>query len=432
MSLRPFWGWLFAVVTCFFSLTTQAQTAPTGALQGGPMVGGVSPTSAMIWLHATAAGPFRVEARDSAAHLTVAAQTDPMAADSIVVLRLDQLRPNTRYSYQIRQAHQAMVVGTGHFRTAPADSAQATDFTFALGSCAFIHAPYRPEGYSIFQRIHEQKPDLMLWLGDNVYLWGGEWNDPAAATRRYAYTRRTPEMQPLLADAAQFAIWDDHDFGPNDADGTLPTKDAMLAIFRRFWPHALYEAPTGSATGHFRWGDTEFFLLDDRAWRTPLKGTARRARTQLGAAQRAWLLQGLAKSTATFKFIAVGGQFLSPNARGETFANGFNRERKRLLHALDSTQIRNVVFLTGDRHFAELSRREERGVPTLYDLTASPLTAGPAKPRGRNRYRVAGTLIRGFNFATVRVSGLRGARQLTLTGFDEAGQARWQHTVRAE
>ncbi len=90
------------------------------------------------------------------------------------------------------------------------------------------------------------------------------------------------------------------------------------------------------------------------------------------------------------------------------------------------------MFLSGDRHFAELSRRQAPGKPTIYDLTASPLTAGPARPKGRNRYRVPGTLIRGFNFATIRVSGAKGARQLTLTGFDVDGRQQWQHAVSAE
>ncbi len=287
MMFRSFWrGLLFALVFvlgCVLSLPAFSQAPVRSARHGGPMVSGVGPTRAVIWLRRSAAGLFRVEARDSAAGVVLgSAQMDVLAADSIVLLPLEKLRPNTRYTYEVWEPGQAKSIGSGQFRTPPADSLAATDFTFALGSCAFIHAPLRPEGYGIFQRIHEQKPDLMLWLGDNVYLWKDEWNDPAVATRRYAYTRRTAEMQPLLADAAQFAIWDDHDFGPNDADGTLPAKAAMLEVFRRFWPHTLYDAPPGSATGHFRWGDAEFFLLDDRSWRTPDKHTSRRARTQLG------------------------------------------------------------------------------------------------------------------------------------------------------
>lgn len=395
------------------------------------MPSGVSATAAVLWVQTYSPATVTAEARDSlthAQHQALAAST--ASPDHIALVRFTNLRPGAHYTYHLRLDGELVAGGAGHFRTAPADTSTA-DFTFALGSCAFIHDPYPAGGYPIFQHIHAQRPDLMLWLGDNVYLWGGEWNDPAAAVHRYAHTRALPELQPLLANAAHAAIWDDHDFGPNNADSTLPTRAAMLDVFRRFWPHDLYAAPPGGATGHFRWGDAEFFLLDDRYWRTPKRGTPRRARSQLGRAQRAWLLAGLRASTATFKFVAVGGQVLTQNRHGETFANGFARERRTLLRALDSAQIKNVVFLTGDRHYTELSVRRPRGAPVQYDLTSSPLTAGPAKP-GRNRHRVAGTVIRGHNFVTAQLSGARGARQLIFSGFDAAGQRRWQHTVVAD
>ncbi len=409
----------------------QPETARAAKPVSGPMVAGVQPSAACVWLHLPAGQQAWVQAQDTVGGALIVglATTHPEPSDSIVVFRLESLQPHTYYRYQVGWRGSATAVATGHFRTPPPPGTPA-DFTFALGSCAFIAQPYPPTGYPIFGHIHAQKPDLMLWLGDNTYLWGGEWADTSAAFRRYTYNRAIPDVQPLLADAAHYAIWDDHDFGPNDADSTLPTRAAMRRLFQRFWPPAPSDAPPGGTTGYFRWGDTEFFLLDDRYWRTPKRRVPRRQRTQLGAAQRAWLLAGLQRSTASFKFVAIGGQFLTTNGRGETFANGFRAERRALLRALDSAQIRNVVFLTGDRHFAELTARRPHHAPVQYELTASPLTAGVARAR-RNRYRVAGTVTRENNFATISVSGPASARQLTLTSFSATGDKRWQRVVPA-
>lgn len=404
------------------------------------MVAGVRPTEALIWLvPPDFYSALRVVVSPDSAGAAVRTSSVPMTAApggpaGAVVAHLRGLRPNTRYVYQIQPTGATAariwpVLGSGHFRTPPPDTV-LTDFTFAVGSCALVLDPYPTGGYPIFGHIHQQRPDLMLWLGDNVYLGGDEWLHPPAAIHRYAHVRALPNLQSLLADATNVAIWDDHDFGPNNADSTLPTRAAMLGVFRAFWPHDLYEAAPGGATGHFRWGDAEFFLLDGRYWRTPKHGTAPRHRSQLGARQRAWLVAGLARSTATFKFVAVGGQVLSTNAHGETFANGFRRERRALLRALDSAQVKNVVFLTGDRHFGELSVRRPRRAPVQYDLTASPLTAGTAKVRA-NRRRVRGTAAHTHNFATIRMGGAAGARHLTLTSFDGAGRQLWQQQIAA-
>lgn len=436
---------LLVVQPTVFAESAAAQpAAQPAALRAGPMPSGVAPTRAVLWVQTTAAARLFVEYRtvpaDSQRHWQRSAYGIPAGEwqrsaevatagpDFSASLPLAGLRPATRYAYRLLLDGRAVPTGIGSFCTAPPDSAGGADLTLALGSCAFVADPYPAEGYGIFRRILDQQPDVMLWLGDNVYLWGDEWASAAAAARRYAHTRALPDLQPLLRGANHAAIWDDHDFGPNDADSTLPTRRTMLDVFRRFWPHDLYEAAPGGATGHFRWGDVEFWLLDDRSWRTPKRGTPRRLRSQLGARQRAWLLAGLRASTAGFKLVAVGGQVLSSSGRGETFCNGFRRERRALLRALDSSQVKNVVFLTGDRHYAELSRRESRRGATLIELTASPLTSSPARPKA-NRQRVAGTVVDSHNFATVTMSHPNGTPQLTLRLFDAAGGQRWQFVV---
>jgi hypothetical protein len=78
-----------------------------------------------------------------------------------------------------------------------------------------------------------------------------------------------PELQPFISSIPQYAIWDDHDYGPNDSDWTYPLKDHALDAFQDFWPSESYGAgDTEGVTSSFGWNDCQFFMLDDRWYRT--------------------------------------------------------------------------------------------------------------------------------------------------------------------
>jgi alkaline phosphatase D len=95
----------------------------------------------------------------------------------------------------------------------------------------------------------------------------------------------------------------------------------------------------------------------------------------LGERQLAWLKAGLAASKATFKLVVCGNQMLSECPSGESWGNLFRPERDAFLDWLWAEGIAGVIFLAGDRHFAELVRKsdpQKRG-PDLWELTSSPL-----------------------------------------------------------
>lgn len=407
------------------------------ALRAGPMVGYVAPTSARVWVQTTtpATVSLTLGTTDSpgAPLRRTAAVRTTAAADHIAQLRLDSLRPDTHYRYQLWLDGQPVPLPyeTG-FRTPPADRLAPADFTFATGSCAAVYEPYGAGAvYDIFLSIARQRPDYLLWLGDNVYLNAGEWADPGRRRARYRHTRGLPPLQPLLGNTANVAIWDDHDFGPNDADRTAARRTEAQAVFDDYWlnpPPARPEAR--GITTAFSWGDVDFLLLDNRSFRSPAK-TPRRTRTQLGHDQVAWLLAALRRSKATFKFVAVGGQILTPNRRGETLRHHYGHERRRLLDSLQAARVPGVIFLTGDRHFTELTRWRGRRGALAYDLTVSPFTSTPDRHTGWSRWRIRGTRVTERNFATLRVSGAAGARVLTITVLGTDGAVRWTKQVPA-
>jgi alkaline phosphatase D len=353
-------------------------------------------------------------------------------------LRLGPLLPGTEYHYVLHTAAGAdqrrdtlsfRTQTLWKFRTDP------PPFKLALGSCAYINEPAydRPgraygDTYGIFNTIADQKPDLMLWLGDNVYLREPDWGSWSGFMHRYTHTRSTPELQRLLRSTAHAAIWDDHDFGPNDGDGSFVGSEMARKAFDLFWPN-----PSNGVTGvegntsMFSYYDVDFFLMDDRTFRV-----AADMRTSepavLGNAQVEWLIRALKCSDASFKCVAVGSQVLNTGAVYENYST-VPKERDELLRRIEEEGIKGVVFLTGDRHFTELSALKLKDGRTVYDLTTSPLTSGPYTPKEENTLREEGTVVAERNFSTIEVSGAKGARTMLIRVFDATGKQRWERSI---
>ncbi|MDG1881056.1 MAG: hypothetical protein P8I92_02030, partial [Schleiferiaceae bacterium] len=85
---------------------------------------------------------------------------------------------------------------------------------FCIGSCADYTGERNEQ---IFSAIVHKKPDFFLWLGDNIYStepnWGNRKSMAKAYTKRHS-TKPISSMFDIIT--KQYAIWDDHDFGPND------------------------------------------------------------------------------------------------------------------------------------------------------------------------------------------------------------------------
>ena len=373
---------------------------------------------------------------------SASAKTQP--ADAFcATLVVDSLTEGTAYEYQVLVDGLAVATDEAlRFETQPlwAFRREPPELTFALGSCYYANEPaYDRPGkaygnpYGIFEEIDSLRPDFMLWLGDNIYLRPGDFDARSGVLHRYSHARAVPELRGLLRNTHHYAIWDDHDYGPNDSDRSYAHKHWTREAFDLFWANPDVEHPAlapgiGNA---FRYGDAEFFLLDNRTFRAPNECKTCDPMPLLGKAQIDWLIDALVGSQATFKFVAIGGQVLNSAAVWENHAHHHAAERKRLLDRMAAEEISNVVFLTGDRHHTELSRMERGGVE-LYDFTVSPLTAGATGDKSRdegNRHRVDGTHVGVNNFGTVTLSGPLRERVATLRVYDETGAMLWERIL---
>ncbi len=406
------------------------------------MHGPAEPTSAVLWIQTDVPGAVVVswqpggESAERRVELVATA-----ANDDVVVARLTGLKPGTTAAYRVESGadrHTGVVRAQPHWEK----PALAPELSFALGSCFFLADPDPiwpgadyGAGYAVFDAIAAQKPDVMLWLGDNVYLQRQDLYDPASMSARYRRQRGFAPLQGLLAATSHLALWDDHDYGPNDSDASYVLKGETLRLFERYWPNPSFGLPDAAGTfGMARYGDVLFFLLDDRWYRSPDAWPDGPDKTMFGARQLEWLKQALVSAPrAALKVIAAGGQFWPRGSRFEGW-HRYGTERAAFAEWLVRARIEGVVFLSGDRHFGELLKIERPDAYPLYESTSSPLTSRPPARLDRadatNPDVVPGTLVVKRQFGMLRVFGPGNDRGIAFEARDTDGALLWRHEVR--
>ncbi len=430
-------------------LALHAAVAGAASLAGGPMAGPATATHVGVWLMTDAPAQVQLEywplGRPDAAQRSAPVVASPQRGHTVRV-ELGGLHAATRYAYRVLLDGIPAELGEEPvFTTATADPTAPRELMIATGSCNYVpDRPYEPTpnafgaGFEIFDTIAARRPDMMLWLGDSIYYRDADFAEPdqvaARMHARWAATRSFAPMQRLLRTGQHVAIWDDHDFGPDNSNRDFPLKATALALFRDYWANPGYGLP--GEPGIFArvpLGDVELFLLDDRYHRDDDAGTDP-ARTMLGAQQLEWLKGALRRSQATFKVVTNGSRMLSdrpsPEARGGEGWHNFPRERQAFLDWLAAERIDGVFFLSGDIHYTHLTERERPGTYPLTELTCSPLTAR-VHPRPFPVREVPGTLVTQRNFCTLEFSGPAGARLLRVAAWNAAGTRLWEKEIPA-
>lgn len=301
----------------------------------------------------------------------------------------------------------------------------------AFGSCAHQDRPQ-----PIWKQITARNPDLFLWLGDNIY---GDTEDMSVLKAKYAKLAAQPGYQALQKKCSVMAIWDDHDYGVNDGGSEYPKKKQSQSIFLDFFKvpkdaaqrqhPGIYGAKIIGPVGK----RAQIILLDTRYFRSPLKKNSQRPKgegpytanpdpktTILGPSQWKWLEEQL-KKPAEVRLIASSIQVIAEDHGWEKWMN-FPHERGRLFQLIRKTKAGGVIFLSGDRHLAEISMMEGVVGYPLFDITSSGLNFGHQgfRRHEKNRHRV-GSMNYGNNFGCIELEWDRPAPRARLQILDDEG-----------
>jgi alkaline phosphatase D len=248
-------------------------------------------------------------------------------------------------------------------------------------------------------RYVQANPDLALWVGDNVYA--DTEDDPSVIDTSYAALAQKPAFRQLRRQTPTLATWDDHDYGWNNADKRYALKEESKAIFRRFWRledaipaerDGIYHAETMAVGAH----RLQVILLDVRYNRDRPSPRG----DLLGARQWAWLEAQL-RQPADLRLIVSGTQLLLDAASGSETWDQYPRARARLFETVRRAGAEGVVFITGDKHYAEVGRKA--GALDVDAVELQFASVNQIEPPNYNSHRVAPTISSRHSYALLDV-----------------------------
>lgn len=312
----------------------------------GPLVGHTTAHSSSLWMYTPSDALVEVLLSPEDGDGEVRSiQAEPISTEGLEVqgaawkADLTGLEPLQRYRYQFRVDGELQPEHAGSFQTAPRNGAPAK-FRLGLTSCMKIIKPQ-----DSWQHFLDDEPTLHLTLGDTVYA---DTTNPAIQWRHHLQYRQSPLFAQVIRAMPTYALWDDHDFGPNNSDGTSKGKEASLSGWKRVWLNPGAGTPElPGAFFRFAWGDVEFFVVDGRYHRSPDKAPDDQHKTMLGDAQFAWLVEGLKNSSAKFKVVASGSPLDHSLHDGWRI---YAHARRQFFDAIKENRIDGVIYLSGSLH----------------------------------------------------------------------------------
>ena len=419
----------------------------------GLMVGAVDDTSAILQSRLTSTNRL-VDRRwsgvlgiDGVARFQVSAGTDftdsietPWLSalpenDYIVKVKVDGLRPETRYHYRL-------VYGPDRSRLKKSAAASFTtlggrtgqvSYGFVLATCMHYSkfhytgqtarppysGPDKALGYPALAAILALEPDFFVGLGDNVYYDGpgsGHQMRGRAETQHQLRMKHQeqysqPRFLDLFARVATYWMKDDHDYRFNDSDpvnpvrvyaqdrigaypkenlyprhsgsGHAPSHELGVRMFREQYP--VVDPRASDTVTYFTRRvnrDLQIWMVEGRDYRSPNDFPDGPQKTIWGKEQKEWLKRTLLESDATFKVLLSATPMVGPGYayKQDNHVNpkGFRYEGNEFFRWLTANRFspNRFVIICGDRHWqyhaVHPSGFQEFSVGAMIDSNAIP------------------------------------------------------------
>lgn len=313
-------------------------------------------------------------------------------------------------------------------------SEDSIEFRIAFGSCN-----KQNEKNMLWKEVKKNAPNLWIWGGDNIYA---DTNDMKLMMQKYQQQIQQNDYQDFISNVQLMGVWDDHDYGKNDAGVEYQKKDSAQQLFLDFLDidkndplrnqKGIYTSKVFSLAN----GKIKVITLDTRYFRTQLsKSENKRYKpnpygegTILGEVQWKWLKKELIESNANFNLIVSSIQILSSEHGFEKWAN-FPHELDKLFTIIKKSKAKGVLFLSGDRHLSEFSKIELPNLAyPLIDFTSSGLTHSYASYTSEpNKFRVK-EVVSSISFGVLKfdlknnkvVMQMRGENNALLQQFEQS------------
>jgi alkaline phosphatase D len=276
-------------------------------------------------------------------------------------------------------------------------------YSIGFGSCLT-----QERSMPIFNIIKAENYDLFLMLGDNVY---GDSEREDLLELREAYDKQRQNFDSFNFNFPFEAIWDDHDYGLNDAGKEYIFKEDAEQLFLDFWNIPEDDIRRTRPGLYFEWIENidgievQMLFLDTRYFRDALlptdeRGAAGKERylpqtdtstSMLGDVQWNWLEQKMA-TEVDHRIIVSSIQFLAMGHGWEAWKT-LPHERQRLIDLIDQSSSDTVLFISGDRHRAGLYQLSSDSGKNIFEMTSSSLNLSFTNEEEAGPLRIGPTFV---------------------------------------
>ncbi len=390
----------------------------------GPFVGAVTESSAVFMLKTYSNQKAAIEYSTNRNFISSIKTEEKETTDSLfnfIKIGIENLQPDTKYFYR------AIVEGNSDtkihsFKTFPNNKNYS--FSFGFGSCQ--QSSYSKWNPIIFPIIAKDSLRFFIQIGD--------WTYPDTTEKKYGYrffsrldlleksyeskyNYNYPFVSNVLSQMPIAYVYDDHDFGFNNSDGSDTNKKNSYWAYKNFFPHYKLENPnssrrrsidSGRVYGLFRestdngiwqsfkFSDVEFFILDLHSQRSPTnealdsngnfnpqKGHSILAGYEIdGVNQKDWFINSLKNSKAKWKVI-VSSVIFNPRyieaIKNDTLMKkypwmkddaidkwcGFPEDLNLVVNTIKENDIKNVIVISGDSHSSYIDDGSNSIIPEI-------------------------------------------------------------------
>ncbi len=283
-------------------------------------------------------------------------------------VKISQLRFGPTYRMEVRSGIELLDVRS--FQTLDPEKKEAR---FVVLSC--IHDVVYNEGN--WDALYESKPDVVFLVGDSSYIDYISWFKRKPANLRQAWTRHIDtrltvkfyfqeKLIPMLA------VWDDHDYGFNNAGRDFEFKNETLQAFRSFFAqdedNKMFKKGPILASAFFYAGQN-FVLLENR-WNRISKTSPEPG--FFGPSQKSWCLEVLEDQKRP-TWLMQGSVWFGAyhNIGNDSYEYLCPSIMTQFLERIKLTGTR-VALVSGDVHYTEVQKIESSvlGYETL-EITSS-------------------------------------------------------------
>lgn len=372
-------------------------------VQYGPFVGAVSENSAVFVVKTYSNQKVAIEYSTDRDFKNSFRSEGKKTNDSLfnfIKIEINNLQPDTKYFYRaiVDNIADAKVHS---FKTFPNN--KEYNFSFGFGSCQ--QSSYSKWNPTIFPIIGKDSLRFFIQIGD--------WTYPDTTEKKYGYrffskldlleksyeskyNYNYPFPSNVLSQMPIAYVYDDHDFGFNNSDGSDSNKVNSYLAYQNFFPHYKLENSDNGIWQSFKFGDVEFFLLDLHSQRSPMsealdsngnfnppKGHSILAGYKIdGTNQKDWFISALKNSKAKWKVI-VSSVIFNPRyievLKNETLMKkyswmkddaidkwcGFPEDLNLVINAIKENNIKNVIVISGDSHSSYIDDGSNSVIPEI-------------------------------------------------------------------